>query len=203
MTFGCLAPQYKITTQVVEAWSEILRECPNSRLIIKNIGLGKPATRDFVRGIFARFSVPAERVDLDGPAEHSRFLKHYAEIDIALDTFPYNGGTTTMEAIWQGVPVIAFAGDRWAARISASLLHEAGLLPFVANDLDSYVAHAVALARDPESPARLETLRRTMRDRLRAAPVCDVSSFARNMETAYLKMWRQHAERSGSVWQAG
>jgi protein O-GlcNAc transferase len=124
------------------------------------------------------------------------FLERYADIDVALDTFPYNGGTTTTEALWQGVPVMSFAGDRWAARISASILREAGLAEFVAPDLDGFVTQAVALARDPDIPARLDTLRSTMRERLRAAPVCDVSSFARNMEEAYLEMWRLHAERS-------
>jgi protein O-GlcNAc transferase len=197
LTFGCLASQYKISTPVVEAWSQILRECPGSRLVIKNAALGKPAVRDFVHELFARFAIPAGRVELDGPAEHFRFLERYADIDIALDTFPYNGGTTTMEALWQGVPVIAFAGDRWVARTSASLLRDAGLAQFVAADLDGYLALAVALARDRDTPAQLDVLRRTMRDRLRTAPVCDVRSFAREMETAYREMWRQHGERSG------
>jgi len=191
LTFGCLAPQYKITTQVVEAWSRILRECLGSRLVVKNAALGKPAARDFVQGLFARFSIPAERVELDGPAEHFTFLERYADIDVALDTFPYNGGTTTTEALWQGVPVVAFAGDRWAARTSASLLRAAGLEQFVAADLGGFVALAVAVARDPDIPARLDALRRTMRDRLRSAPVCDVRSFARYMESAYFEMWRR------------
>ncbi len=196
VTFGSLAPQYKITPQVVEAWSRILRECSGSRLVLKNAVLGKAAARDFVHALFARCSIPAERVDLDGPAEHFTFLERYGDIDIALDTFPYNGGTTTAEALWQGVPVVAFPGDRWAARISASLLHEASLAQFVAADLDGFVALAVDLGRDPGAPGRLDTLRRTMRDRLRAAPVCDVRSFARNMEMAYLEMWRRYCERS-------
>ena len=203
LTFGCLAPQYKITTQVVEAWSQILRGCQHSRLVVKNAALGEPAAREFVHGLFARFSIPADRVDLDGPAEHFRFLERYADIDVALDTFPYNGGTTTMEALWQGLPVVAFAGDRWAARISASLLREAGLAQFVADDLDGYVALAVALARDPDTPAQLDALRRTMRDRLRAAPVCDVRSFAQNIEKAYLEMWRQRCLRSGPASKVG
>jgi predicted O-linked N-acetylglucosamine transferase (SPINDLY family) len=196
LTFGCLAPQYKITTRVVEAWSRILRESSGTRLVLKNYALAKPATRDLVHRLFARFSIPAERVDLDGPAEHFTFLERYADIDVALDTFPYNGGTTTTEALWQGVPVVAFAGDRWAARISASLLREAGLPEYAALDLDGYVASAVTLARDPDAPARLDLLRRTMRERLRRAPVCNVRSFTREMERAYLEMWRRHGERS-------
>jgi len=197
LTFGCLAPQYKITTPVIEAWARILQESPTTRMVLKNVILGQPAARDFVHGLFARFSIPAERVELGGAAEHFVFLERYADIDIALDTFPYNGGTTTSEALWQGVPVLSFAGDRWAARTSASILREAGLAEFVAPDLDGFVAQGVALARDPAFPARLDSLRRTMRDRLRAAPVCDTDSFARSMEDAYLQMWQKHVQRSG------
>jgi len=194
LTFGCLAPQYKITTEVLEVWSGILRKSPGSRLILKNVVLGKPAARDFVRDLFARFGVPPERVDLDGPAEHFTFLERYDDIDVALDTFPYNGGTTTMEAVWQGVPVLTFTGDRWAARISTSLLMEADLADFVAADLEGYVARAIALAHDPDTPFRLGELRRSMRDRLRAASACDVRGFARNMESEYLKMTRKVGE---------
>src|SRR5262249_33572370 len=150
--------QYKITTEVVEAWSWILNESPGTRLVLKNAVLGQPSCRDFVRSRFARFLVAADRVDLDGPAEHFAFLKRYGDIDIALDTFPYNGGTTTMEALWQGVPVLTFVGDRWAARISAAMLREAGLAEFVATDRDGFVAQAIRLARDPDTPARLDAL---------------------------------------------
>jgi predicted O-linked N-acetylglucosamine transferase (SPINDLY family) len=183
-----LAPQYKITTEVVKAWSRILVANSRSRLILKNVVLGKPAARDFVRELFEGFGVPADRVDLEGPAEHFTFLERYQDIDVALDTFPYNGGTTTMEALWQGVPVLTFAGDRWAARISTSLLIEAGLSKFVADDIEAYVAQAIALADDAGTPARLAALRRTIRGRLRAASVCDVHSFARNVEKEYSRM---------------
>jgi predicted O-linked N-acetylglucosamine transferase (SPINDLY family) len=194
LTFGCLAPQYKITTQVVEAWSRILRECPGTRLLLKSAVLGRPEAREFVRGLFARYEVPADRLLLEGPAEHYDFLGRYADVDIALDTFPYNGGTTTMEALWQGVPVLTFSGDRWASRTSASLLREAGLPEFVAPDRESYVDRAIALAHDPDTPDPLDRLRRGMRDRLSAAPVCDAARFARDMEEEYLRMAR-HIDR--------
>src|SRR5581483_12265991 len=87
-----------------------------------------------------------ERVRIEGPSDHHDFLKTYDQIDIALDTFPYNGGTTTTEAIWQGVPVVTFRGDRWAARTSASILRAGGLGKLVAPDPDTYIALAVRLA---------------------------------------------------------
>ena len=119
------------------------------------------------------------------------FLERYARIDVALDTFPYNGGTTTMEALWQGVPVLCFRGDRWAARISASLMQEAGLGEFVAPDLEHHIEQAVALVQDPAGPARLAELRRTLRDRLRSASVCDTAGFAQNLEEVYRAMWQR------------
>lgn len=197
LTFGCLAPQYKITAEVVAAWSRILEGSPGSRLVLKNVALGSAANRRFVQDLFAQFGVPPERLELDGPAEHFAFLKKYGEIDVALDTFPYNGGTTTMEALWQGVPVLTFYGDRWASRISASLLRNAQLPEFVARDCDGFVAQAIDLARATDTPARLDQLRRSMRERLRQAPACATRAFARDMEQEYLRMW--HAWRDRSV----
>jgi len=189
LTFGCLCPQYKITPQVVEAWSRILRACPDCRLFLKNGVLDSLSNRRFVQDLFARFGVAADRLALEGRADHLTFLGAYAQVDVALDPFPYNGGTTTMEALWQGVPVLTFAGDRWASRISASLMRNAGLPEFVPPDLDAYIASAIELASGADTPGRLDGLRRSMRERLRAAPVCDVRAFTRAMERAYVRMW--------------
>ena len=96
---------------------------------------------------------PRSASSLDGPAEHFAFLAAYERVDIALDTFPYSGGTTTMEALWQGVPVLTFNGDRWASRTSRSLLLAAGLDAWCLADRDAFVARAIALARSPATPA--------------------------------------------------
>lgn len=101
ITFGCMASQYKITNQVIEAFSEILRRVPESSLILKNGAQASTGARDFVHALFEQHQVSPSRVRLEGPSDHYRFLQTYSEIDIALDTFPYNGGTTTTEAIWQ------------------------------------------------------------------------------------------------------
>ena len=158
VTFGSLASQYKITNEVIAAWSRILEQSPNSSLIVKNAHLASPLSRRFVHSLFAKQGIGAERVLLEGPEEHYEFLKAYSRIDIVLDTFPYNGGTSTTEAIWQGVPVIAFQGDRWASRTSASILRAGGLDEFVARDLDGYVALA---ARWASVVRHLGTARRT------------------------------------------
>jgi protein O-GlcNAc transferase len=185
VTFGCLAPQYKITQGVIEAWSRILRQVPKSSLLLKNRALGSPGGRQFVHGLFEQHGVAADRVRLEGPSDHYRFLETYGEIDIALDTVPYNGGTTTTEAIWQGVPVVTFHGDRWVSRTSASILHSATLGELVAPALEEYIALAVRLANSPDW---LSELSRDMRARVRGSSVCDTQSFARNMERIYKQM---------------
>ena len=188
ITFGCLASQYKITRAVVAVWSRILHQAPHSRLILKNARLGSPGIRQYVRGLFDEHGVAHDRVRLDGPSDHYQFLKTYDEIDVALDTFPYNGGTTTTEAIWQGVPVIAFEGDRWAARTSATILRAANFGRFVAQGIDDYVVQAVELATSAGAAAGLADLRRNMRSLLRDSPACDAESLARSMEALYTRM---------------
>jgi protein O-GlcNAc transferase len=177
VTFGCLAPLYKITPDVVETWCRILAEVPESVLVLKAAAFALEDERRFVRERF-----PEGRVRLEGPSEHFEFLQAYDQIDIALDTFPYNGGTTTTEAIWQGVPVVTFRGDRWVARTSASILRAGGLGEFVRRDVDDYVACAVEWS---QAPTKLGDLRATMRARLARSPVCDTPGFARNMERLY------------------
>ncbi len=199
VTFGSLASQYKITNEVIAAWSRILEQSPNSSLIVKNAHLASPLSRRFVHSLFAKQGIGAERVLLEGPEEHYEFLKAYSRIDIVLDTFPYNGGTSTTEAIWQGVPVIAFQGDRWASRTSASILRAGGLDEFVARDLDGYVALAARWASSSDTWERLGELRRTMRSKLAASPVCDARRFARDMEQIYQTCWRQAAVSSDAA----
>ena len=188
VSFGCLAPMYKITTQAVAAWGEILRRTPGSTLLLKNTALGTEDNREFVARRFAEQGIPAKRLRLEGPAEHYEFLQTYGRIDVALDTFPYNGGQTTTEAIWQGVPVVTFWGDRWVARTSASILRAGGLERFVAGSVEEYIRLAVGLATTPGAREELNELRRGMRATLRASPVCDSATFAREMERIYLRI---------------
>jgi predicted O-linked N-acetylglucosamine transferase (SPINDLY family) len=116
--------------------------------------------REYVRQQFARRGVSADRLQLLGPADHYAYLQYYDQIDVALDAFPYNGGTTTMEALWQGVPVLTFSGDRWASRTSASLIRHTHLDRFVAASADRTVQQAIQLATSRRSPAWLAELRR-------------------------------------------
>ena len=124
------------------------------------------------------------RLAIDDTAGH---LAVYDELDIALDPFPYNGTTTTCEALWMGVPVVAFAGDRHQARVSASILHAVGLEELAGDSYESYIETAVALANDHD---RRRELRRTMRARVESSTLCDGPGFADRFERAVREVWR-------------
>ncbi len=185
ITFGCMGSQYKLTDETLSAWAAILRGAPAASLFVKNGALEDASVRDDLLARLAGLGVGPDRVTLGGRDPHFAFLDAYRHVDIALDTFPYNGGTTTTEALWQGVPVLTFDGDRWASRTSTSLLRAAGLAAWVMPDAAGYVDRAVALATDPATPSMLTALRGGMRARLLASSACDADGLCRAMEAFY------------------
>jgi predicted O-linked N-acetylglucosamine transferase (SPINDLY family) len=186
VTFGCFASAHKITDGVVAAWARILLGAPGTRLLLRNQTLHEASNRVAMMARFAVQGVAPDRLTLSGGAEHFEFLRGYEAIDVALDTFPYNGGTTTTEALWQGVPVLAFTGDRWSGRTSRSLLLAAGLPQWVAANEQDYVAKAIAVGRDAGTPALLADMRRDMRARLRESAACDCATLCNALEELYL-----------------
>ncbi|HMK85275.1 MAG TPA: tetratricopeptide repeat protein [Steroidobacteraceae bacterium] len=190
VTFGYLGSHYKLTDAVLGAWARILRAAPRARLLVKTASLDEPSTREELLERLSSRGVERARVRTEGRSEHYEFLEAYRHVDIALDTFPYNGGTTTTEALWQGVPVLAFDGDRWASRTSKSLLLAAGLEDWVLPDLERYEERAAALACDPATPTMLARLRAGMRARLKASPACDAEGLCRAMEAFYVSIAR-------------
>ncbi len=185
LTFGSLVSQYKITPPVLDAWATILKQADEARFLLANTALKSPHNRHYVADRFAERGVDPDRLILCGPADHLTYLRYYDRLDVALDAFPYNGGTTTMEAIWQGVPVLACDGDRWAARTSRSILRGTHLQEFVVDGVEEMIELAVRMARSPDTPARLTSLRRHMRSALEASPACDAAALARAMEGLY------------------
>ena len=188
VTFGSFNNTSKVTGEVVRVWSEILKRVPDSRLILKSAQMGDEETRRRYLNTFVQFGIDAGRIELlariDAADGH---LRAYDRIDIGLDPFPYNGTTTTCEALWMGVPVVTVTGNTHVSRVGASLLTHCGLSGLIASDEAGYIATAVDLAGDAD---RLAELRRTMRDRLNAAPLTDYRGFARGVEAAYRAMWR-------------
>jgi predicted O-linked N-acetylglucosamine transferase (SPINDLY family) len=186
ITFGSLNSAYKLTPETLQAWSRILHTIPTARLLLRNAALDHVSNRADLLARFAGLNIAAERLSLLGRADHMSFLRTYDQIDVALDAFPYNGGTTTVEALWQGVPVLTIDGDRWAARTSRSILTAAGLADWVAADLPSFVAKAAKLAN-----AELAPMRAAQRGRIAASPACDVASLCRELEELYLRETEQ------------
>jgi predicted O-linked N-acetylglucosamine transferase (SPINDLY family) len=193
ITFGSFNYLPKINPRVVEVWSEILRKVPGSRLLLKSHGLSDEFSR---RGMLRRFAargIEPERLELFGKIPSlSGHLQLYDQIDVALDPFPYNGTTTTCEALWMGVPVVTLAGKTHAGRVGVSLLTSVGLTRLIAGDRKQYVNIAAELAVD--LPALAE-LRGGLRQRVAQSPLTDAAGFARDVETAFRQMWREWCAR--------
>jgi predicted O-linked N-acetylglucosamine transferase (SPINDLY family) len=187
-TFGCFNSVCKLSDQTLEVWARLLEAVPRSRLLLKCRSFKEAATRDHFRSRLSRAGIARRRVELRGYQPDEReHLATYHDVDLALDPFPYNGTATTCESLWMGVPVVTLAGSRHASRVGASLLQAAGLAEFVATDPSAYIDIAVRTATDP---ARLAALRRALRPRIAASPLCDAAAHARKVEAAYRTMWR-------------
>lgn len=194
VTFGSFNALPKMRPAVVAAWAEILHRVPGSRLLLKSKGLGDPEARRRVRDLFARHEIGEPRLELvtSWPV-HTRHLELYNSIDIALDTFPYHGATTTCEAMWMGVPVVVLAGATHVARVGVSLLERLGLALLIADSAPAYVERACALAGELD---RLAQLRAGLRRRMAESPLGDAAGFARELEGAYRRMWEEHNDGS-------
>ncbi|SEC96814.1 Predicted O-linked N-acetylglucosamine transferase, SPINDLY family [Rhizobiales bacterium GAS191] len=198
--FGSFNNFAKLSPATVTLWARLLHEVPGSRLLLKAPQFKDRGTRVRAAAIFAAAGIAAERLELVPPLSTTEeHLALYARIDIGLDPLPYNGTTTTCEALWMGVPVVTMRGDRHAARVGASILTAIGLKPLIATTPDDYVAIAAGLARDLNL---LAALRAGLRDRMRTSPLCDADGFACEVEAAFRTLWRdwcaaQHAPAPG------
>lgn len=187
ITFGCFNNIAKMNDAVVNLWAEVLRSVPGSRLLLKAKGLNDTSLRETTLSRYGAHDIPADRLLLEGASPRRDYLTAYHRIDIALDPFPYPGGTTTAEALWMGVPVLTLCGDRFIGHQGETLLDNAGLPDWIALDRNEYVAKSVAHAAD--LPA-LAALRSRLRPQFLASPLCDADRFARHLEEAFRGMWR-------------
>lgn len=186
--FGSFNNLPKLSPTTVALWSEILTQVPGARLKLKTVPFTDVGTKERYWRLFEEHGIGRERVDLVGPSTLPEMMAEYRDIDIGLDPVPYNGGTTTFQALWMGVPVITLAGGNFCSRMSKSILDRIGLEELVAGRREDYVAKAVALARDRE---RRLALRASMRDRLIASPLTDTAAYTRKVEALYREMWRR------------
>jgi len=186
VTFAVTTNFAKVRPATMALWAKILHAAPKSRLLIQAKGLEQPATRDRVTQFFADQGIPPDRLDLRGPVKLPVFLRLFSEIDIVLDTFPFNGGTTTCHGLWMGLPIITIAGIAGVSRIGASVLKHIGLSDLVAGSTEQYMENASRLSRDQQ---RLARLRESLRDRMRASALMGFERHTRELEAAYRNVW--------------
>ena len=196
VTFGCFNSLSKWSAATFAAWTQLLAVVPHSRLVLKSPELDDPACAARVRAQLRDLTRDPERLVLLGrDRDSAAHLRRYDDIDVALDTFPYNGVTTSLEAIWMGVPFITLAGSTLAGRMGVSIATNVGHPEWIAASAQEYVAEAAALAADRD---RLDELRGGLRQQLEASPLMDGSGFTRELEQLYRQSWRNWCERRGS-----
>ncbi len=186
VTFGCFSNPAKINPPLLVAWAEILQRVPRSRLLLKYRWMDATVNRERIERALAAAGVELDRVTIEGESPHEELLRRYNDVDIALDTSPYSGGATTLEALWMGVPVVTEPNTRFAGRHSFSFLAVLGLERLIAVDRATYIERAVVMAVDRDG---LSDLRRTLRSRMTGSPICDNARFTRYLEKLYRDFW--------------
>jgi predicted O-linked N-acetylglucosamine transferase (SPINDLY family) len=185
ITFGCLNSPRKIHAGVLSLWARVLHAVPGSRLFVYIDEHAQEAVRRTIEAAGVR----PERVDFGGRVSRRAYLERYHRIDIVLDTFPFAGGTTSLDAIWMGVPFVTLSGEPTLQRAGVSIAMNLGLPELVATSEEEFVVKSVELSRDVE---RLSRLRGELRQRLEASPFGDMPGFARNLEAVYRTAWRRY-----------
>lgn len=194
ITFGSLNSMYKLTPALLALWSRLLRALPGSRLLLATVPAGEP--RERIARAFEANGVASSRLEFHGFLRWEEFWALHQRIDIALDSYPCNGGTTTCEGLWLGVPLVSLAGDAFLARAGLSLLSTIGLTQLVAHGEDQYLRIALDLAGDT---TRLAELRAGLRERMRASPLLAAAAFTRDLEDCYRNAWtRWCAQRTAA-----
>jgi len=197
VTFGSFNAVSKLSETTIGIWARLLRAVPGSRLVLKAWETDSAEVQVQLRAKFDRHGVRPQQLDiLPREQEPLAHLRRYAEMDIALDTIPYNGVTTTFEAIWMGVPVMVLEGDTVPGRMGVTIAKNLGHPEWIAHSAEEYVQNAAALAANKE---RIVRLRAELRPRLQASALMDMNGFTRNLERIYREIWRNWCGRSLAV----
>ena len=191
VTFGSFNSYTKVGPRVVELWADVLHAVPDSRLLMITVPAGEPQAALWAR--FEALGIARERVELHGRLPRGDYVAAFDRVDIALDPFPCNGGTTTCDALWMGLPVVALRGDSFLSRASLSVLSAAGCAGWAVADTTDYVATCRALACDLDV---LAATRAALRAQVAASPLTDARGFARDVEAAYREMWQAWCARA-------
>ena len=197
ITFGGFHRHVKLNERTMNLWTRILECVPDSRLLLKDRAFRHSHVVERTQNLCDACGIPRERIVWETGSDSRRdHLAMYGKVDIALDTWPYSGSTTTCEALWMGVPVVTLAGDSYVARMSASILTQVGLPELIAQSGEEYVACAVRWAGDL---ATLQRLRGDLRDFMCASPLCDGGEYTRVLEASYREMWRRWCDARHSA----
>jgi protein O-GlcNAc transferase len=188
VTFGCFSQLSKYSPELLQMWVKILQAVPNSRLYLKNNSFGDESCRNDYIKRFVDMGIDESRLRFAGASLLEYYLKEYGEVDMMLDTFPYNAGTTTMDSLWMGVPVIALHGDRMLSRIGESFLKLVGFPEFVASNLEDYVAKAVHFAGQPDY---LNQVRAKIRPAFEASIAANPKLYVAEFEQAIRQAWKK------------
>ena len=185
VTFGNLNNFCKINVEVLKLWAHVLRAVAGSQLLLVT---GEGSHRQHTLEILQREGIAPERVRLEDRRVRSKYLELHHQIDLGLDTFPYNGHTTSLDSFWMGVPVVTLVGQTVVGRAGLCQLRNLGLPELIAETPEQFVKIAIDLVNDVP---RLSELRATLRGRMTASPLMDAPRFARNVEGAYRTMWQR------------
>jgi predicted O-linked N-acetylglucosamine transferase (SPINDLY family) len=193
VTFGSFNNFRKLSEPAIALWARVLREIPAARLLLKAPGLGNPKTAARLREQFLRAGAGPERIELHGAGLSKELhMGLYNRVDICLDPFPYNGTTTTSDALWMGVPVVTLAGRTHVARVGASLVTHLGFPEWAATTPEAYVAKCRELAGDLP---RLAEIRLRLREQMRQSPLGDAPRFVTHLENTFRSLWRRWCDQ--------
>ncbi|RAU20132.1 hypothetical protein CU669_19980 [Paramagnetospirillum kuznetsovii] len=194
-TFGSFNNPAKLSEATLATWALVLKRIPGARLVLKYKNwFANPSVAQRVLGIMAAQGIDPTRISLgDGEEDANSHLARYGGIDVALDPFPFNGSTTTFEALWMGVPVVTLLGETMVGRWAAGILNPIGLGALVAHSVDEYVELCRALCAEPDNLARL---RSELRQRVAASPLCNARLKARHLERTYRALWRRWCKKT-------
>ncbi len=195
VTFGCFNNLAKVNLELVGYWCQILDSLPTAKMIIKSKPLADERTRDYLRGLFEQHGINPSRLEFYGNINpYNEHLALYHHIDIALDTFPYHGTTTTCEALWMGIPVITLGGKSHVSRVGVSLLSSVGLQDLIADSPSDYIHKAISLA---QNISQLQQLRSNLRGMMQSSTLTNGSLFTKSFENALRTMWQNYCSSQG------
>jgi predicted O-linked N-acetylglucosamine transferase (SPINDLY family) len=185
ITFGCFGSQGKINETLITWWAEILKKVPNSKLYVRNRELSDHVNAEFLRNLLGKYGVRSDRVLLGGGVQRNKLIECYSDVDISLDTWPYCGGNTLAESMWQGVPVVTYRGQRFSSSYGASIVYASGCKELVAETQKEYIDLAVNLSKDKD---RIVYYRENLRSLIKNHGFNDSRAFAKKIEQAFAVM---------------